>query len=266
MPSHLDDQYLTLGEVLDLPALKLAQPRVLTSMDRIGTTPVSWVHVCEQPDMTDFVDADHLVLTSGIALGDDAARWEHMVDVLGAKRASGIIVELRVAIDTVPEPLIARAEALSLTFIVLDRPARFVDVTQSVHREIAQRQVLELERTAAAHEAFTQLTVESAGSQEIVDAVFRLTGAPVVLEDLERRVLASRSEQPPQVFLAMWERSAGSQELPIGSVVVPVRADGVTWGRLIVGRAPRPRHSSRWLPSARSPRWPSPTLRRRDGG
>jgi len=240
MATRLDDQSLTLSEVLDLPAVRLAQPRVLTSMARVATTPVSWVHVCEQPDMTDFVDADHLVLTSGIALGRDESGWERMVDALGAKRASGIVVELRVAIDAVPETLVARAEAMGLTFIVLDRPARFVDVTQSVHREIAQRQVLELERTAVAHETFTRLTVESASSQDIVDAVSLLTEAPVVLEDVNRRVLAFRSLHAPQTFLAEWDRA----DKPTGGSgrfrSISIRADGAAWGRLFIGETALP--------------------------
>lgn len=230
------EQWIPLSEVLDLPAMKVGQPRVLTSMARLSSTKVTWAHVCEQADMTEFVDPQNLVLTSGVGIRSGAEGWRQMIDALGRRRAAAIVVELRVTIDTFPEDLVARAEALGLTVIVLDRPARFVDVTQGVHRVIAERQMRELQRTAVAHETFTRLTVTGANSQEIVSAVAGLIDAPVVLEDLGHRVIAFATDEPASTFLSRWEETVRSPPTAerINDLALNVGAGGVSWGRLIV--------------------------------
>lgn len=231
---------MPLSEVLDLPAVKVGRPRVLTSTGRLPSTKVKWVHVCEQADMTDFVDPDHLVLTSGVGFEPGPAGWERMIDVLARKRASGIVVELHVTIDAFPEQLVARAEAAALTVVVLDHASRFVDITHAVHRVIAERQMVELERTARVHETFTRLTVNGAHVQEIVDAVANLTSAAVVLEDLNHRVIAFRADEPAPAFLEQWDETVRRPEDPsrAGDLTMTVGAGGVSWGRLVL-RVPR---------------------------
>lgn len=241
MPPVSVEQWIPLSEVLDLPAMKVGQPRVLTQMSRLATTKVTWVHVCEQADMTDFVDPANLVLTSGVGIRSGADGWRRMIDDLGLRKAAAIVVELRVTIDTFPEDLVARADSLGLTVIVLDRPARFVDITQGVHRVIAERQMQELQRTAAVHETFTRLTVTGAHSQEIVSAVAELTNASVVLEDLGHRVVAFATEESSSDFLARWVetiRSPSTTEA-VNDLALTVGASGVSWGRLIM-RLPHP--------------------------
>ncbi|QAY73726.1 PucR family transcriptional regulator [Agromyces protaetiae] len=236
MVMRLEDHWMPLSDVLELPSVKLAHPRVLTSPDRLPTTKVKWVHVCEQADMTDFVDPDHLVLTSGVGFEPGPGGWERMIDVLAEKRASGIVVELHVSVDELSDDLVARAEAAELTLIVLDLPSRFVDITHAVHRVIAERQTFELERTARVHETFTRLTVTGARSQEIVDAVADLTGAAVILEDLNHRVIAFRADTAIPAFLEQWEETArrpDGRERP-NDLTMTVGAGGVSWGRLVL--------------------------------
>ena len=236
----VDEHWISLGEVIDLPPVQVGRPRVLSGAERLSTTKVKWVHVCEQADMADFVDPDNLVLTSGIGLVGDDEGWTRLIDTLGEKGASGVAVELHVTVDHLPAALVRRAERRGLAVIVFDQPTRFVEITHSVHRAITDQQLTELRRTAAVHEAFTRMTVEGANAQEIIELVAGFTNASVVLEDLNHRVLAFHTSQPAGEFLDSWaerERSADAAVVDDHRVVTMVGGGGVSWGRIVMQTA-----------------------------
>lgn len=226
------DLWISLEEVLTFPAVQAASPTVLTHSGSLSKRQVKWVHVCEQPDMTEFVDAHHLVLTSGVGLGHGLGGWYQIIESLGRRRSSGLIIELQVVLDEVPRELIDYAEQCNLPLIALHRPSRFVDITQSVHKAIADRQQRELQRIAHVHETFTRLITQNASVQDIVGVAGNFVGVPAVLEDDHHRVLAFQDDSAPSV-LERW--GSVSRCIP-GNVFPHALALSV-----VVGNSPRGR-------------------------
>lgn len=231
----VDDPSLSLREVLDLPAVGSAEPTVLTDTDDLSGVPVTWVHVCEQADMTELVDENHLVLTSGIGLGPGSAGWEQIITALASKKASGLVIELHITLDEVPTELIDRANALRLPLIALNRPSRFVDITQSVHRRVADLQHADLQRAATVHDVFTRLMLRNASIPQIVETTARLLGAPTVLEDINHHVLAFHAETESTEVLEHWEDTARNVPGPRHplALALAVVSGGRTHGRLV---------------------------------
>ena len=221
---------LTIADILELPSIRGGEPEVVCTgpMDQ----PVRWVHVSDLADLSGLLTGGELVLTTGQALADPARRDAYLPG-LAAAGATGVVVELGLYIDALPESVRAIGTALSLPVIVLHRPVRFIDVTEEVHRSIVADQYAEVAYGQRVHEAFTALSMRRASVEQIVSATAEMIGTPVVLEDLNRQVLAFDGwGVPAAVLLADWERRS---RLAAGDTwtACPVGPYREEWGRLI---------------------------------
>ena len=82
-----------------------------------------------------------------------------------------------------------------------------------MHALIVDAQLMELRATEEIHQRFTELSVEGAGPTEVVHQAAQLSGCPVVLENLARRVLAfDAAGDRAELLLDEWEqhRQAGT--------------------------------------------------------
>jgi purine catabolism regulator len=233
----------TLADVLRLDAVRRGEPRVVAGADRLDAR-VRWVHSAEVTDIAHLLRGGELVLTTGIALPDEPDRLRRYVAELAEVGASGLIVELgRKYASALPAALISAAEEYGLPLIAWARETPFVDVTEAVHAQIIDAQLAELRASDKLHEVFTQLSVDGAPPDEVVRQVARLSGRPVVLENLAHQVLAADAAgADPTELLASWEtrsRAVRAEERTAYDassqwLVTVVGARGEDWGRLII--------------------------------
>jgi purine catabolism regulator len=129
------------------------------------------------------------------------------------------------------------ADKLGLPVIALARTTRFVDVTELVHRMIVADRYDELRFARAVHEAFTSLNIGRASPTDIVTKASEILGAPMVLEDLTRHVLAfCRAGTPAAALLDGWAARSRRQDGPAAGdrSTVPVGVGTEQWGRLVL--------------------------------
>ncbi|BBZ32628.1 PucR family transcriptional regulator [Mycolicibacterium confluentis] len=225
----------TLKEILALPVLQAGQPEVVLGDDEALGRRVRWVHVSELSDLSNLLEGGELVLTTGLALTDGRLRDGYLPG-LAAAGAVGVVVELGLHVDEVPASVLAAGADLGMAVVALHRPVRFVEVTEEVHRRIVADQYAEVDYARRAHETFTALSMRRASLDEIVRVAADMLSAPLVLEDLNRKVLAyaGHGMAAPEL-LGDWERrsrlnpDAGPQAW-LSRRVGPYRQE---WGRLI---------------------------------
>ena len=232
----------TVRSVLALPVLRDAEPSLLGSAGGLDHQ-VRWVHVSEVLDVSGLLSGGELVLTTGLELEKDPGQTAVFVQSLEEAGASGLIVEV---IGNREESLAALARAASaaaLPVVVVRRRVRFVQITEIVHRLIVAEQLEQVERARAVHEAFTMLSLESAGTQQVVEQAAAMIGAPVVLEDLSHLVLAyAARDVDTAVLLDDWERRSRITHSTSGTsrggsrdwLQTPVGVRRQVWGRLVV--------------------------------
>ncbi|HEY7483707.1 MAG TPA: PucR family transcriptional regulator ligand-binding domain-containing protein [Streptosporangiaceae bacterium] len=242
----------TLADVLRLDPLRRGDPRIVAGADRLDAR-VRWVHVAEVPDVAHLLRGGELVLATGIALPDEPARLRTYIAELAGVGVSGLAVELGYKYAReLPAALVTAAEEHGLPVIALHRETIFVDVTEAVHARIIDAQLAELRASEQLHEVFTRLSVEGAPPAEVVRHVAKISGRPVVLENLSHQVLAAESADADATeLLAGWEtrsRAVHPDERTAydetsGWLVSTVGARGEDWGRLIIacGTTPSPR-------------------------
>src|SRR5215470_5796746 len=83
----------TVAEILALDPLRRGAPQVVVGADRLDA-PVRWVHVIELAQAAHLLRGSELVLSTGIALPDDAAGLGRYVAELASVGVSGLAVEL----------------------------------------------------------------------------------------------------------------------------------------------------------------------------
>ena len=170
----------TVRSVLDLSVLREAAPLLLGGAEALDN-PVRWVHVSEMLDLSGLLSGGELVLTTGLELEKEPGLTESFIRSLEQAAASGLIVELIGNRKRSMEALRKVALRTALPVIVVERRVRFVQVTEIVHRMDSVAEQLErVERARDVHEAFTVLSLESAGTQQVVEQAAAMINAPVV--------------------------------------------------------------------------------------
>jgi purine catabolism regulator len=205
--------------------------------------PVRWVHVSEMLDLTGLLSGGELVLTTALELDKQLDRTPSYVRSLVSMGAAGLIVELVGERGPTAAALRRAANDTDFPVILVERRVRFVEITEVVHRKIVAEQLDRVERTRDVHEAFTQLSLESAGTQQVVEQAATMIGASVVLEDLAHYVLAySVRNMETTDLLEDWNRrsrtSPSSPQTartgPESWLQTPVGVTQRLWGRLVV--------------------------------
>lgn len=240
--------FLTVAQVLDMPALRGAGPEVLAGAAGLDRE-VRWVHAAELADIAPLLRGGDLLLSTGIALPETADELREFAVSLGESEAAGLVIELGRRWRQVPAALVEACEAVGLPLVVLHSEVRFAAITQAVGERIVDEQLQELRETHRVHETFTELSIAEAGPREILEAVQRLAGSAVVLESEQHQVLDYRSG-PGDVaeFLADWSaRSRGVQvdgrtgwDERAGWLVTRLGKRDRGWGRLVVQAPTRP--------------------------
>lgn len=245
IPSMYATQYPTVGDVLQLGPVKQGGPRVVAGAAGLERM-VRWVHVTELVDVGTILRGGELVLSTGIAWPEDRDRLADFVADLAKLGAAGLVLELgrRYTDSSLPKALLAAAEKHSLPVITLALDTRFVTITEAVHGLIIDAQLAELRASDEVHQTFTELAVEGASPDEVVQQIGRMSGCPVVLENLAHQVLTySQAGADPSVLLDGWEGRSRSVRATTGRTTYDERSGWLTtvvgarghdWGRLVL--------------------------------
>lgn len=233
----------TVAEVLELDALRRARPSVLAGRHALRRK-VRWLRIGELTHAVQTLRDGELVLTSGAALPTDPRAQLGSIADLAAAGAAGLLVELRSPHRcSLPGPMAGAAERHGLPLVSLNREVYAVDVAEAVHSRINAGQVERLHASEQLHAIFTELSLQGATAARIVREAARLSGVPVVLEDLSHRVVAfDAPTDDMQDVLTGWEQrsratvSTGrhTYHAATGLLCARVAARGEEWGRLVL--------------------------------
>ncbi len=242
----------TVADVLALEQVRKAGPTVVAGARGLDRR-VRWAHVSELADIAGLLRGGELILTTGVALPSEDADLAAYVADLDNVGVAGLVVELgRRYATALPPSLVRAAEGRGLPLVALARETRFVAITEAVHARVVDTQLDELRASEEVHETFTELSVEGAEPAEIVRQAARMSGRPVILENLTHQVLAyDAAGTDGRDLLAGWESRSRAVRAPSrtahdprsGWLVTTVGARGHDWGRLVLvcGGAPGPR-------------------------
>ena len=237
---------LTVREILELEPLRRGAARVLAGSNQLDRA-VRWVHIAELPDIAYLPRGGELLLTTGMGIAGSGDLQRRYVAELADAGAAGVVIELGRNFSSIPPPMVRSAEEHGLPLIALERETRYVEVTETVHRAIINRQYQLLSRAESVSRELTELILSGADVAEIVSRLAEIFDNHVVLEDEAHQVVAiAGARSSTAAVLSSWDEHArtGHDEGDRGTVH---RHDGVPrcmwvglwlrhnpWGRLHV--------------------------------
>ncbi|WP_152346949.1 PucR family transcriptional regulator [Brevibacterium sp. CFH 10365] len=236
---------LSIAGLLEFEEIRAAEPDVLAGDAGLGRT-IRWVHIADSEHVERFLEGGELVLTTATTFRHSQAAMSEFLDQLERAGAAGTIIEL---VDDDSEPdaaagtvVRAAASERDLPVVVLFRRVKFVRITELAHRSLLAQQISRLEHAREIHETYTQLSLDRAGVQTIVDRTAELLGTAVVLEDVSHRVLAHSGRGSHTLTQKWMDLVTGASTAPgeHGSAQwrqTPVGLRSRRWGRLVVPAA-----------------------------
>ncbi|MET0784234.1 MAG: PucR family transcriptional regulator ligand-binding domain-containing protein, partial [Leifsonia flava] len=206
-PSGFGASLPTVLDIVRLPVLQAGDPEIVAGTGALDRA-VRWVHVSDNLDAADLLDGGELLLSTGAGWSDDAAELTAFVERLGRVGVAGLVLELGGRLDAVPTALVEACDEAGLPLIVLRRIVKFVAVTEAVHSRIILEQADALRERDRLHELFIGLSLRGSTAEYIVEQLARVLRAPVVLEDLNHRVVAAEMLDAGDEALADWESTS----------------------------------------------------------
>lgn len=232
----------TVRQVLATQVLASAEPEILAAAHQLDR-PVRWIHPAEVSDIAHLLRGDELVMTTGSFLPVDDQGLGAYAGSLAAAGAAGLLLELGRKWQEVPESLTNACAKVELLLVALHREVRFAEVTEEVGGLILESQVEDLRAVDHVHETFTQLDLEASGPEEILGAVARSAGFPVVLETTRHQVIGfdSAGRNTSDILKDWTRRSRAAVSLGRtgydrrkGWLMTVVGSRGDDWGRLVL--------------------------------
>lgn len=233
---------LSIAGLLEFEEIKAAEPAVLAGEAGLDRA-IRWVHIADSEHVERFLEGGELVLTTATAFRHRPEAMSEFLDQLERAAAAGAIIELvdeDSAFDDAAGTVVQEAaSARELPVVVLPHRVKFVKITEFAHRRLLAQQISRLEHAREIHETYTQLSLDRAEAQTIVDRTAELLGTAVVLEDVSHRVLA-HSGRGSQALAQKWvDLVSGASTTPGGHAPsqwrqTPVGLRSRRWGRLVV--------------------------------
>ena len=173
---------------------------------------IRWAHIVDLPDVSPWVRAGDLLLTTAFALKDDPEAQARLIPVLVEKGLSGLVVALGTYFKNIPDSMIELANQFNIPIITLPWEVPFVDVTRAIYEHILREQYIHIDKSLHIHDVLTRSVLEGKDLHDIVHSLAELLNRSVTIEDPSLRVLAHASPGPVD---EMRQRSISEGRTPV---------------------------------------------------
>lgn len=241
------DVTVTVRDIVSIPGMPLR----LLAGEANASHPVRWVHISELEDPTPWLTGGELILTTGMGLGETAAKQRAYVRRLRETGVAGLGFGLGFGHDKTPRALVAEATKLEFPLFEVPYPVPFIAITEAVFTRVLAEQYDTLQRAVDAEHVLTRAVLEGRGVEGIAESLAEVLKGWALLLDLHGLPLAATSRAATQRVDRVWEEVRSSR--PEGGTfslsmvdrghhvwVQPVGAHGRVEAFLAVGKTEQP--------------------------
>jgi len=238
---------LTIRDIVGIPGLPL---RLLAGEAR-SDRPIRWVHASELEDPTPWLKGGELILTTGMGVGDTAAKQRAYVRRLADAGVGGLGFGLGFGFDTTPKALTTEATRHDFPLFEVPYPVPFIAITEAVFTRLLAEQYDTLQRAVDAEHVLTRAVLDGKGIEGVVASLADVIKGWAVLLDLHGMPMASSGRAAALRQERIWDELRASRpEGPNFSIslvdrghhvwVQPVGAEGRVEAFLAVGKPEQP--------------------------
>jgi PucR family transcriptional regulator, purine catabolism regulatory protein len=179
---------LTVRDIAALPELELA---VAAGEGGLGNE-VSWLHVSELEDPTQFLEGGEFLLTTGLGVGAMATTQRAYVRRLAKHGLAGLGFGVGFGFAEAPAALLEEANALDFPVISVPYAVPFVAITKAAFAQLADEQLERLTNALAVHERLAATVLEGQGIQALLAILSGHLDCSLALVDENGRVVSER--------------------------------------------------------------------------
>ncbi|MRH41730.1 hypothetical protein GH741_03465 [Aquibacillus halophilus] len=128
---------ITVGELLEEKCFEHA--KVIPGEKGLVNT-VDWVHIMEVTDTGKLLNGSELILTTGVGWRNFRATSIKYLEQLIYAGAAGLCIELVKYANEIPEEMVELANEHNMPIIIFYQEVRFIDITQTVNRQLMNNQ------------------------------------------------------------------------------------------------------------------------------
>jgi purine catabolism regulator len=179
---------LTVKDIAELPELGLTVAGGSDGLDN----EVSWLHVSELTDPTQFLEGGEFLLTTGLGVADMATTQRAYVRRLAKHGLAGLGFGIGFGFAEVPAPVVEEANKLSFPVLTVPYEVPFVAITKAAVTRLASEQLEQQTRALAVHGRLADAVLEGRGLQALLAIVCNHLDCSLALVDEQGRVVAER--------------------------------------------------------------------------
>jgi purine catabolism regulator len=179
---------LTVRDIASLPDVGLS---VVAGEEGLGNE-ISWLHVSELADPTQFLEGGEFLLTTGLGVGELGSAQRAYVRRLARHRLAGLGFGVGFGFATVPQPLVEEARRLAFPVLTVPYEVPFVAITKAALAHLANEQLESLTRALEVHERLADAVLQGRGLQALLSILCNHLGCSLALVDEAGRVVAER--------------------------------------------------------------------------
>jgi purine catabolism regulator len=158
---------LCVRDIATLPGLDL---RVAAGAEGLGRE-VSWLHVSELENPTQWLEGGELLLTTGLGVGELATRQRSYVRRLADHGLAGLGFGIGFNHATVPAALAQEADRLGFPVLEVPYEVPFVAITKTAVSHIASERLEQLTQATAVHERLADAVLKGRGLNDLLGIV-----------------------------------------------------------------------------------------------
>jgi DNA-binding PucR family transcriptional regulator len=199
---------LTVRDLARLPELELEVAAGAQGLEH----EVSWLHVSELADPTQWLEGGEFLLTTGLGVGETAATQRAYVRRLAKHGIAGLGFGIGFGFRNVPAAVVDEADKLSFPILSVPYDVPFVAITKTAFAHLANEQLEQQTRALAVHERLSDAVIRSRGVEALLAIVCNHLDCSLALVDERGRVVSERHARRRASF--------------DGALELPVMADG----------------------------------------
>ncbi|GAB4253965.1 MAG: PucR family transcriptional regulator [Thermoleophilia bacterium] len=148
------------------------------------------VHISEIPDPTPWLSPGDLLLTTGLAVHDDAEAQESLIRRLADKGISALGLAVGLYLDETPPAMRETADEVGLPLFEVPFEIPLKSVTGLIFNSLQDRRFYQLRRSLTVQDHLLDLVLEDRGAEYLVSSVAMLLSTSVIVFGVAGEVVA----------------------------------------------------------------------------
>jgi purine catabolism regulator len=195
---------LTVQDIASMPGLRLT---VAAGAEGLGNR-VTWLHVSELSDPTQFLEGGEFLLTTGLGVGEVETTQRAYVRRLAKHGLAGLGFSVGFGFPDVPPALVEEANRLGFPVLSVPYAVPFVAITKAAFTHLASEQLEQVTQALEVHERLADAVLEGRGLQALLAIVCNHLDCSLQLVDETGRAIGERHARKRLSF-------EGALELPV---------------------------------------------------